>query len=148
MSSIFGFKKDIPDKSFLRRAAGGAAILGVLAFWGGMLMAAQRYPSEYDWRYIPVSNLVSADDNPAGYVWASTGIVLCSLCGLCWTAVLGRRRYHGEAGKRPSGIGALRFGNICMMGAAVLPRRLLGAPKDTKSSRCWRLPASASEWFC
>jgi hypothetical protein len=35
---------EIPDKAFARPASCAAAPVGVLAFWGGMLMAAQRYP--------------------------------------------------------------------------------------------------------
>ncbi len=129
MSPAFEVKKEIPDESFLRRASCVTALLGVLAFWVGMLMAARRYPSEYDWRYMPVSNLVSPDNNPAGYLWALAGIVLCSLCGLCWAAVLGQRRTHEVAGDRPSGIWALRFGYISLMCADVLPRRLLRIQK-------------------
>ncbi len=129
MSPVFEVKKEIPDKSFLRRASRATALLGVLAFWGGMLMAARRCPSEYDWRYMLVSNLVSPDHNPAGYLWASTGIVLCSLCGLCWAALLARRRNQEGAGDRPGGIKALWFGNICMMAAAVLPKWLLRIQK-------------------
>lgn len=117
------------DKSFLRRAFCATAPLGVLAFWGGMLMAARRYPSEYDWRYMPVSNLLSPGRDPAGYLWASTGIVLCSLCGLCWAAVLAQRWNHGDAGDRPGGIRALQFGNFSMMCAALLPQWLLPVQK-------------------
>ncbi len=129
MSPFFEAKKEIPDKPFLRLASCATTILGVLAFWGGMLVAARRYPSEYDWRYMPVSNLVSPDHNPAGYLWASAGIVLCSLCGLCWLAVLSQRQNHEGAGDRPSGIRALQFGNFCMMFAAVLPMWLLRIQK-------------------
>ena len=129
MSPVFKFKKEIPDKSFLRRASCATAPLGVLAFWGGMLTAARRYPSEYDWRYMPVSNLLSPDRNPAGYLWASTGIVLCSLCGFCWAALLAQRWKHEGAGDRPHGIRALQFGNFCLMCAAVLPQWLLRIQK-------------------
>jgi hypothetical protein len=89
----FEVKKEGTNKSFLRWASYATALLGVLAFWGGggMLMAALRYPSEYDWRYMPVSNLLSPSRNPTGYLWASMGIVLCGLCGLCWAAVLAQR---------------------------------------------------------
>jgi hypothetical protein len=85
-----------------------------------MLVAARRYPSEYDWRYMPISNLLSASRDPDGYLWASTGIVICSLCGLSWTAVLTQRWYHKAAEDRPSGIRALQFGNICLVSAVVL----------------------------
>jgi hypothetical protein len=125
MSPLFEVKKEIPDKPFSRWASCATAPLGVLAFWGGILMAARQYPSEYDWRYMPVSKLLSPDRDPAGYLWASTGIVLCSLCVLCWTAVLVRRWKHEGAGDRPRGIRALQFGIFCMMCAAVLSQWLL-----------------------
>ncbi len=129
MFPVFEVKKKIQDKSFLRRATCATASAGVLAFWSGMLMAARRYPSGYDWRYMPVSNLVSPDHNPAGHLWASTGIVLCSLCGLCWAAIVVRHRTHEDAGGRPRGIRALQFGYFSMMGAAVLPTWLLRIQK-------------------
>ena len=129
MCPDFEVNKDISDKSFLRRASCATASLGVLAFWGGMLMAVRRYPSEYDWRYMPVSNLLSPDRDPGGYLWASTGIVLCSLCGLCWAALLAHCWNHEGAGDRPSGIRALQFGNFCMICAAVLPQWLLRVQK-------------------
>ncbi len=129
MSSIFDVKKEIPGKSFVRRASCAAAPLGVFAFWGGMLMAARRYPSEYDWRYMTLSNLISPSDNPTGYLWGAAGIVLCSLCGLFWTAVLARRWRHECYGIRLNGIRALQFGYFCLVCAAVLPRRLLRIQK-------------------
>jgi hypothetical protein len=116
-------------KSFLRRAPCAIASFGVLAFWGGMLMAARHYPSEYDWRYMPVSHLLSSGRDPAGYLWASAGVVLCSLCGLCWTAVLARHWNHETAGDRPRGTRALQFGYSCMICAAVLPDWLLPIQK-------------------
>jgi len=135
MSPVFEVKKEILDKSFFRGASCATAPFGVLAFWGGMLMAARGYPSEYDWRYMPVSNLLSPDRNPDGYLWASAGIVLCSLCGLCWVAVLARRWSHEGARDRPSGIKALQFGNWCMICAALMPRRLLPIQKGARNPR-------------
>jgi len=129
MSPFFEVKKEILDKSFLRWASCAAAPLGVIAFWGGILMAARRYPSEYDWRYMPVSNLLSPDRDPAGYLLASTGIVLCCLCELCWAALLAQRRHHEGSGDRPSGIRVLQFGYFCLICAAVLPRWLLRIQK-------------------
>jgi hypothetical protein len=116
-------------KSFLRRASCAIAPLGIVAFWGGMLMASRRYPSEYDWRYLPVSNLFSSGRDPAGYLWASTGAVLCSLCGLYWAIILARLRDHEKVEDRPRGIRALQFGYFCMICAAVLPDRLLPIQK-------------------
>jgi len=121
MTTVFEVKKEIPDKSFLQRASYAMAPLGVLAFWVGMLMGARRYPSEYDWRYVAVSHLLTPGRNPAGYLWASGGTVLCSLCGLCWAVVLAQSWNHESAGGRPSGIRALQFGYFCMMCSAVLP---------------------------
>jgi hypothetical protein len=129
MSPDFEFKKEIPDKSFLRRISCATASLGVLAFWGGMLMAARKYPSEYDWRYMPVSNLLSLSRDPTGYLWASTGVLICSLCGLCWTAVLAQSWNHEGAGDRPSGIRALQFGYFWMICAVLLSKWLLRIQK-------------------
>jgi len=129
MSPVFEVKKEILDKSFFRWASCATAPFGVLAFWSGMLMASRVYPSGYEWQYMPVSNLLSPDRNPAGYLWASAGIVLCSLCGLCWVAVLAQRWSHEGAGDRPRGIRALQFGNWCMICAALLPRWLLRIQK-------------------
>ena len=121
-------KKKISNKSFLRRVSCVVAPLGVLAFWGGMLMAARRYPSEYDWRYMTVSSLFSPGRDPGGYLWASGGAVLGGLFGLCWAAVLAQRNHEG-AGDRPGGIWALRLGHFCMVCSAVLPQWLLRVPK-------------------
>jgi len=103
------------------------ASLGVLAFWGGMLMAERSYPSEYDWRYMTISSLVYGDRNPNGYLWARAGIVLCGLVGLSWTTVLAGK------GRQPStervGIWALGLGYLCMMCCALLPERLVGLPR-------------------
>jgi hypothetical protein len=103
------------------------ALLGVFVFWFGMVMAGRRYPSEYDWRYMTMSSLVFPDRNPAGHLWASAGIVLCGLCGLCWVAA--RDWNQDGAGESPIGISALRLGFFCMAVCAVLPERLLPVPK-------------------
>ena len=49
------------SQTILQRVAYAPAALGVLLFWVGILMAAQRYPSEYDWRFMTVSRLLGAD---------------------------------------------------------------------------------------
>ena len=97
----------------------------MLVFWAGVLIAARRYPSEYDWRYMPVSNLLSAGRNPAGHLWASMGIVLCSLFGLCWAAILAQRWAHANASGHPSGLRVIQLGNFCMACSAALPESLL-----------------------
>ena len=101
------------------------ALLGVLAFWCGMLMSALQYPSEYDWRYMPVSNLLTPGRDPAGHLWATGGVVLCSLCELCWAMLLAQRWTHAGARGRLGGIRALQFGNFCMICSAVMPEWLL-----------------------
>lgn len=98
-----------------------APLLGVLTFWCGLWMAARRYPSEYDWRFITISRLGYADRNPDGYRWAWGGLMLCGLGGLCWTAVLLRDWRRDGTGRRPVGIWALALGYVCMVGCASLP---------------------------
>jgi hypothetical protein len=66
------------------RVTSAVALLGLAAFSGGMLYAVGKYPSEYDWHYTPISNLLTPARDLGGYLWASGGIVLCGLCGLCW----------------------------------------------------------------
>jgi hypothetical protein len=124
MFPVFGAKKDIPDKSFLRWLPCVKAPLGVLAFWGGILMAAKRYPSEYDWRYMPVSNLLTPGRNPAGHLWAMGGVVLCSLCGFCWAAAMARRLDPQNARDRLNGIMALQLGYFFLLCSAVVPEWL------------------------
>jgi hypothetical protein len=104
------------------------APLGVLAFWGGLWMADRRYPSDYDWRYMSISNLVYTDRNPEGYRWAWVGLMLCALGGLCWATVLLRDWRRESTGRRPIGIWALVLGYVCMV-CALLPQRLLRVPK-------------------
>jgi hypothetical protein len=105
------------------------ASLGVLAFWGGMVMAGRRYPSEYDWRYITISSLVYGDRNPSGYLWARAGIVLCGLAGLYWTTVLARQGRQAGFAQRPIGVWALGLGYLCMACCALLPEGLIQISK-------------------
>ncbi len=98
-----------------------AALLGVITFWYGLWMAARRYPSEYDWRFITISRLGYADRNPDGYRWAWGGLTLCALGGLCWTAILLRDWRRNGTGRRPAGIWALALGYVSMVGCASLP---------------------------
>lgn len=103
----------------------------MLAFWGGLWMAATRYPSEYDWRYMTISSLLYPDRDPGGYLWAWAGIALCGLGGLCWVAALSRNRENPR--DRPFGIWALGLGYVCMVSCALLPRRLLHFPRSHES---------------
>jgi hypothetical protein len=103
--------------------------LGVLAFWGGMLLAGRSYPAEYDWRYVTISSLVYGDRNPEGYLWARAGVVLCGLAGLYWTTVLARNARQLVFEQLPVGIGILGLGYLCTMCCALLPERLIGIPR-------------------
>jgi hypothetical protein len=101
----------------------------VLAFWGGLVMAGSRYPSEYDWRYITVSSLLYPDHNPNGYLWAWAGMVLCALGGLYSTLGLAQDWPQRETHGLPAGLWALGFGYISMVCCALLPERILRTPK-------------------
>jgi hypothetical protein len=74
-----------------QQAFRAAAPLGVLAFWCGLWIAGELYPSEYDWRYMTISSLLYPDRNPDGYRWAWGGVALCGLGGLCWHAIFAAR---------------------------------------------------------
>jgi hypothetical membrane protein len=106
-----------------------ASLVGVVAFWIALLMAGHLYPSEYDWRYMTMSNLVYPERNPAGHIWASGGIVLCGLSGLYWTTLLSRQA--NQTGERSSsvGISTLRLGFFSMACCGLLPERLWPVPK-------------------
>lgn len=120
--------RDKTEAAANRYASGAcrAAIpLGLLAFWGGVLIAAWQYPSEYDWRYMTLTSLLSASHDPAGHLWASGGIALAGLCVLCWAEALARRWQGEGAARQAIAIRALQVGSICMAGAAVLPQWLL-----------------------
>jgi hypothetical protein len=94
-----------------------------------MVMAVRQYPSEYDWRYVTMSNLVYPDRNPAGYLWASAGVLLGGLFGLCWVALQAAVWKPGAEGQRPIGIWTLGLGYGCMVCTAFLPERQLPIPK-------------------
>ena len=96
----------------------GLPLFSLLAFWGCILMAAHLYPSEYDWRYMPLSNLFAAVRNPAGHIWAAAGIVASGLCGLTWSVLL-------PAAQRPAGLRVFQLGIIFMAGSAAIPDSML-----------------------
>ncbi len=102
---------------------------GLFAFWSGLLMAVHLYPSEYDWRYMTMSNLVYPERNPAGHFWASAGIVLCGLSGLYWARILARRAVQAGEGGSSAVIAMLRLGFFSMVCCALLPERLWPMPK-------------------
>jgi hypothetical protein len=97
-------------------------IASQLAFWCGLTLAAQHYPSEYDWRYMTISSLLYPDRDPAGHGFAQTGVVLAGLMGLAWALTLAGRRARGTARQGPSsGPWILAFGYACMAVAAAVP---------------------------
>ena len=95
--------------------------LGLLAFWAGLAMAAQSYPSEYDWRYMTISSLLYPDRNLHGYAWGWAGLVICGVCGLYWVR-------HDVRGDRFA-TASLAAGYACMALCALVPSTLLGMPK-------------------
>jgi hypothetical protein len=115
-------------RTLSRQALRTAAPLGVLAFWCGLWIAAELYPSEYDWRYMTISSLLYPDRNPAGYRWAWGGVALCGLGGMCWVGPLFRNRRLANAAK--VGIWAMGPGYICMVCCALLPARFLHIPRS------------------
>lgn len=96
---------------------------GLLAFWPGIVNAALRYPTPYDWQYTTVSNLFSPRRDPAGHIWASSGVVICSLCALAWASATKRRW------RRAAGLSALQLGSFCMLCSSMRPGWLLRVPK-------------------
>jgi len=111
---------------FLRTTAS----LGVLAFWGAVWLAARRYPSEYDWRYMTISSLVYPDRNPDGYLWARAGVAACGVAGLFWTTLLAQRERQLHSAQRPFGVWVLGLGYLCMTCCALLPEWVAGIPKS------------------
>jgi hypothetical protein len=105
--------------------------LAAVVLWGGLLMAAHRFPTEFDWRYMTVSVLLSPKDNPNVRHWAAAGVGLCGLVILVWTFVVGRSgdRAASARRRRPRGVYWLRWGGACMVGSGVLPFHLLGLAK-------------------
>ena len=113
-----------------RRASYAAAMLGLLMFWGGILMAARRYPGEFDWRYMTLSTLISPRRDGPGYLWAAGGVVLSSLCALGWAVMLARRGRRGPEAGQLRGLWLLKWGSICMACSVLLPWRLPRLPKE------------------
>jgi hypothetical protein len=96
-------------------------VIGLLAFWLGLGLAAHSYPSEYDWRYMTISSLLYQDRNPHGYGWGRAGLVICGVCGLWWVLRSVRRQGFTTA--------SLAAGYLSMALCALLPSPLLGIPR-------------------
>jgi hypothetical protein len=88
----------------------------------GLGMAAQSFPSEYDWRYMTISSLLYQDRNPHGYGWGRAGLVICGL-----RAVLGAEErarlspYDCESGSRLSFHGAVRIVSVAAFRDSQVP---------------------------
>jgi len=50
-----------------------------LTFFGGVWLAAQRFPREYDWRYMVISRLLRPHENPQGHWVIAIGISVSGL---------------------------------------------------------------------
>ncbi len=122
--------RDERMRGVLRRALRAAAPLGVVAFWCCLWIAAEHYPSEYDWRYMTISSLLYPNRNPFGYRWAWGGVALCGLGGLCWVSVLIRRAGHAEGAERPVGAWLMGLGYVCMVCCALLPVPFFHMPRS------------------
>jgi len=96
-------------------------VVGLLAFWMGLGLAALSYPSEVDWRYMTISSLLYQERNPHGYLWGRAGLVICGVCGLYWV----RSDVRGQGLATAS----LAAGYLAMTLCALLPSPLLGIPK-------------------
>jgi hypothetical protein len=94
----------VPHHESVGRAAYGAALLGILLFWTGIVVARGLYPGQFDWRYMTLSTLISPHKDPTGYLWAAGGVVLSSVCAFCWAILLGWRANAKHGAVRPRGI--------------------------------------------
>jgi hypothetical protein len=112
-----------------RRALRSTAPLGLLAFWVAVPLAASRYPTEYDWRYMTLSSLVYRDRNPDGYLWARAGLALCGMAGLYWTALRIRARKRQSAAPLSAATGVIGLGYLGMTCCALLPAGQLRIPR-------------------
>src|SRR5579862_1768000 len=107
---------------------------GAVALWGGLAEAARHFPGEFDWRYMTLSRLLSARDNPTGYPWAVAAIEACGLAILLWSWLAAAAAPHrlpspGSASRAEPGSTILRSGSALMMAMALVPLRLPRLPK-------------------
>lgn len=105
------------------------AFFGVIGLWAGILIAGWLYPSEYDWRYMTISRLLSPEHNPVGHLWGSGGIVFCGLCGFWWTRRVARHWARASAQIPLGGIRTMQVGYVGMACASALPQWLDRIPK-------------------
>lgn len=100
------------------KVAAWAFALACTTFWVGVMMAAQRFPTQpYDWMYRVVSELASRKHNPQGGEWFSIALGLSMLGLLPAVSVLRK-----TVGHRRWPILALRAG--VLFGVAVGVERL------------------------
>jgi len=106
---------------FRSAQARAAMLVGLLGFWLGLAIACWRFPGEYDWRYMTVSNLFSAKHNPTGYLYGAAGVVICGVLGT-FAVVIGFRQPQMSGWRRSLRESwLLVLGFPCMVLAASLP---------------------------
>jgi hypothetical protein len=108
--------------------------VGSAGLWAGLLEARRHFPGEFDWRYMTVSRLLSARDNPMGYGWGIVAIESCGAAILLWTLLASgapsRSSSREVATARPAlGIRILRWGGIFTMASGLVPLRVANLPK-------------------
>lgn len=102
-------------------------LVALAAFWAGLALAARRFPGEFDWRYMTVSNLFSAGHNPGGYLLGALGVACCAVAGLASLARAQRRVAGPHSFRVAPRSGLLAIGFSCMLLAAISPARWLFA---------------------
>jgi hypothetical protein len=115
----------------LRPASYLIVVLGIFAFWWGILVAERFYPTEFDWRYMTLSTLLSPRRNSEGYLWAAGGVVLSGVFMLCWAVAMIRSWRRGIITEyRPLGLWLLGAESLCMTCSVMLPWSLPKLPKE------------------
>jgi hypothetical protein len=119
----------------LRQGFSHVAIpVGSVGLWAGLLEARRHFPGEFDWRYMTVSRLLSARDNPMGYGWGIVAIESCGAAILLWTLLasgapsLSSPR-ESATGRPAPGTRILRWGGIFTMASGLVPLRVATLPK-------------------
>jgi hypothetical protein len=117
-------------KGTLRLNSYTTALLGVLAFWAGMLTAERCYPGEFDGRYMMLSALLSPRRNPSGYLWAGGGIIISALCVLAWAVSLLIIQREENVDDESPGTWLIALGSACMACSIMLLWHLPTFPKE------------------
>jgi len=103
-----------------------AVVLGMGAFWICNLISIRLFPTEFDWRYIPLTTLLSPQDNPGGAAWSKAAVALCGISVVIWSIGLVRGWTRPVIVESPVGLYALGAGGAMMTCAGLLPLKLPG----------------------